>query len=228
MKLTAGVFLGGAIFLLLSGCNKGRENFFQPGNQNKTIALQPLDDYNPKQLAFIRKEIENFYNVKVIVLQSVNLPGAFRLEREAKIYSADSILDMLSMKLDNEIIEVVALTHKSIYILQKDKTNNPLFGKGIQPVFGLADFTGNCAVVTDILFSSVDTTVFQHRLRTTVIHEIGHNIGLDHCLSERCIMSEQNGKLSALDKSERDYCKQCRKKLKKINPGYPWVKSPQY
>ncbi len=222
MKLTAGIFLLATISLLLTGCSKGRENFFQPGNQNKIIALQPLDDYNPKQLDFIRKEIENFYNVKVIVLQPVNLPESFRLEGEAKIYSADSILDMLSAKLDNEIVEVIALTHKSIFILQKDKTKDPLFGKGVQPIFGLADFTGNCAVVTDVLFNSIDTAVFQHRLRTTVIHEIGHNIGLDHCASERCIMSEQNGKLSALDKSERDYCDDCRKKLKKINSFYSW------
>jgi archaemetzincin len=227
MKLTAGIFLLATTSLLLTGCTKGRENFFQPGNQSKIIALQPLDDYNPKQIDFIRKEIESFYNVKVIVLQSVNLPESFRLESEAKIYSADSILDMLSAKLDNQIIEVVALTHKSIYVL-KNKTNNSILGKGVQPVFGLADFTGNCAVITDVLFNSIDTIVFQHRLRTTVIHEIGHNIGLDHCASERCIMSEQNGKLSALDKSERDYCNQCRKKLKKINPAYPWLKSTQY
>lgn len=227
MKLTAGILLAGAITLLLSGCSKSRENFFQPGNQNKIIALQPLDNYNTKQLDFISKEIENFFNVKVIILQQVNLPESFRLEKEAKIYAADSILDMLSTKLDNEIIEIIALTHKSIYILRNDKTKYPL-DKGVQPVFGLADFTGNCAVVTDVLFSSSDTLVFQHRLRTTVIHEIGHNIGLDHCSSQRCIMSEQNGKLSALDNSETDYCTHCRKKLKKINPAYPWLKPTQY
>jgi len=224
MKLTAGIFLLATISALLPGCSKDRENFFQPGNQHKTIALQPLDDYNPGRLDYIRKEIENFFHVKVVVLQPVNLPESFSLEREAKIYSADSILDMLSMKLNNEIIEIIALTHKGIYVLQKDKTNNILFGKGVQPVFGLGDFNGNCAVITDVLFNSVDTAVFQHRLRTTVIHEIGHNIGLDHCASERCIMSEENGKLSSLDKSERDYCYQCRKKLKKINAAYPWLK----
>lgn len=222
MKLTAGIFLLATISLLVSGCSKGRENFFQPGNQSKTIALQPLDDYNSEQLDFIRKEIENFYNVKVIVLHQVSLPESFRLEREAKIYSADSILDMLSTKLNNEILEVIALTHKGIYILPKNKTDNSLSGKRIQPLFGLADFTGNCAVITDVLFNSIDTAVFQHRLRTTVIHEIGHNIGLDHCASQRCIMSAQNGKLSALDKSGRDYCADCRRKLKKINSVYSW------
>ena len=131
---------------------------------------------------------------------------------------------MLSTKLNDEVIEIVGLTHKDIYILKKEKnpTNNPLFDHSVQPVFGFADFTGNCAVITDAMFKSTDTIVFQLRLRTSVIHEIGHNIGLDHCQYMRCIMSEKNGRLSALDKSERDYCADCRKKLKKINPAYPW------
>lgn len=225
MKPIAGVFIAAIIPLLLFGCSRSRETFFQPGNQNKIIALQPLDDYNTKQLDFISKEIEKFYNVTVIILKSVDLPETFRLAKEAKLYSADSILDMLSTKLDDEVIEIVGLTHKDIYILKKEKnkTNNPLFDNSVQPIFGLADFTGNCAVITDAMFKSTDAIVFQHRLRTSVIHEIGHNIGLDHCqYKQRCIMSGQNGRLSALDKSERDYCAACRKKLKKINPAYSW------
>lgn len=212
------------ISLLLFGCNRSRETFFQPGNQNKIIALQPLDDYDTKQLDFISKEIENFYTVRVIILKPAKLPETFRLAKEANLYSADSILDMLSTKLDDEVIEIVGVTHKDIYILKKEKniTNNTLFDNSVQPIFGFADFAGNCAVVTDAMFKSSDIMVFQHRLRTSVIHEIGHNIGLDHCQYERCIMSEQNGKLFALDKSERDYCNYCRKKLKKINPAYRW------
>ena len=135
MKPAAVICIAAIIFLLLLSCSKSRENFFHPGNQNKIIALQPLDDYDTKQLDFIRTEMENFYNVKVIILKPVNLPETFRLGKETKLYSADSILDMLSTQLDDEVIEIIGLTHKGIYILQKEKNkiNNPLFDNSYNP-----------------------------------------------------------------------------------------------
>ena len=223
---TITVFITTALTILLFiNCSRRQGNFFQPGNEDKFIAIQPFDNYDPVKIDFICNEIQNFFNAHVVVLPPISIPETFRLPLSMS-YSADSILNLLSTKLDSKVIEVIGVTSWGIGITQKGKlkTSHPFHYYPVQRIFGLADFGGNCAVISDAYFKSGDPTVFQHRLRTTLIHEIGHTIGLDHCSSEKCIMSEQNGTVYGLDKSEDDYCVQCRKKLEQINPVYPWLK----
>jgi len=217
-------------FILLYSCNKHYDNFLLPKNKEKIIALQPLGYYDAGQLQFISREISNFYNRKVIILPPVNIPETFRLSKDAELYLADSILDMLSEILNDEIIEIVGLTHKDIYILKKEKnkTANPFFNYSVQNVFGLGDMSGNCSIISDYLFNSADTALFKHRLKTVVLHEMGHNIGLDHCTLDQCIMSDKNAKLFFLDDCGSDYCNKCKSNLKTkglFMPAHPSLKN---
>jgi hypothetical protein len=50
---------------------------------------------------------------------SNHIPSTFRLVPDVELYSADSILNMFSGLLTDEIIEVVGMTNKGIYILNK-------------------------------------------------------------------------------------------------------------
>jgi archaemetzincin len=209
---SASVFMMGMIFLLQNSCIRKHENFFLSKNKNKIIAIQPVDYYDTARLSFIRDELSHFYQRKVIILKPITIPESFNLRMGAELYSADSLLDMLSGKLTYEIIEVIGITHKDIYML-KNPSENPLLDYRVQPIFGLADFFGDCGIVSDFRLFSIDSILFNHRLRTVVIHEIGHNIGLDHCSFDRCIMSDQNAKLSAIDSTGNDYCNDCKKKL---------------
>ena len=201
--------------LATPGCIKFEDNFLQEKNKNKIIALQPLDDYDTVQLNLISKEISNFYNRQVIILEPFTIPSTFRLTPDVELYSADSILNMFSDLLNDGIIEVVGLTNKNIYILKKNtnKTKSKLWSHTVSAVLGFGDYPGNCSVVSDYLFKTNDTTLFKHRLRTVIIHEIGHNLGLDHCTFDKCIMSEENRKIPVLDKSGNDYCDLCKRKL---------------
>lgn len=205
--------------LVLPGCIKYKDNFFQEKNKHKIIALQPLDDYDTELLNFVREELGNFYNRKVIVLKPLPISPTFRLAPNSELYSADSILNMLSNFLNNEIIEVVGLTNKNIFILKKtenkteNKTTNRLFDKTVSEVFGFGDYPGNCSVVSDYLIKTTDPIFLRHRLRSVIIHEIGHNLGLDHCTFNKCIMSEENRKIPVLDNSATDYCDLCKRKL---------------
>ena len=202
-----------AIFLLfLKSCTRHHENFLHVKNQKKIIAIQPLDYYDTARLSFIRDELSQFYQRKVIILNPSHVPEAFNLRMGAELYSADSLLDMLSGKLTDEIIEVIGLTHKDIYML-KNPAKNPLLDFRVQPIFGLADFSGNCSIISDFRLRSTDSIHFNHRLRTVVIHETGHNIGLDHCSFYRCIMSDKKATLSVLDSTGNDYCNECKTKL---------------
>ena len=84
MRPIAGIFTIVVVSVLFLGCSGNRENFFHAGKQNKIIALQPLDDYNTKQLDFISKEIGNFYNIRVIILKTGRSAGNFSLNKGSK------------------------------------------------------------------------------------------------------------------------------------------------
>jgi archaemetzincin len=214
MKLFS-VFLITVTCLAHYNCNKHAGNFLQDKNRDKIIALQPLDSFDTGQLDFLRNEISSFYNRKVIILKLLAIPGAF--PKTGNMYSADSTINFLYRLTNDTIIEVIGLTHKNIYITaeeKKEQIKGNVPDANLNPVFGLGDVSGNFCVVSDYLIHSIEPAKTNKRLRTIIIHEMGHNLGLQHCPDDNCIMSEQNGKISTLDKSGNDYCSKCKSKLK--------------
>jgi archaemetzincin len=177
--------------------------------QKQIIAFQPLGDYNGQEIDSVVKEISRFYNKQVIVLKPIEIPKTF-FNRVVNQYSADSILNLLSRLQNDTLIEIVGLTHKPIFTIKEGKPvpyyDEKIFGLGYQP--------GYSCVVSDFKFSTPYITIFNHRLKTVIIHEIGHNLGLGHCENDKCIMSKNNGSVTNLDYySGKDYCAKCRTTL---------------
>ncbi|WP_118972472.1 matrixin family metalloprotease [Taibaiella koreensis] len=79
-------------------------------------------------------------------------------------------------------------------------------------MFGLGLCPGKACVVADHRLTTNDEQRFRHRIRTVVLHEIGHNLGLPHCSSQGCIMSDANEKIATVDRSGDNYCKACIRK----------------
>lgn len=199
------------LLLFFLACTRETNNFFQARNQDKIIAIQPLGDYDTTCLHFISNEISNFYSRKVIILKPVDIPPSFRFSENYDFYSADSILNWLQGFVKEEIIEVIGLAHKKIGIVKKEKNTA---SNTLTTVLGLGDFPGHCCVVSDHNFEIGDTVFYKNRLRKVVLHEVGHNLGLDHCSNDVCIMSEKNKSLTGFLKSGDDYCEACKKNLR--------------
>jgi len=52
------------------------------------------------------------------------------------------------------------------------------------------------------------------RLDKIVLHEIGHNLGLDHCTNDpQCMMNAANGSIKEVDQERIWFCDKCRKTL---------------
>ena len=81
------IFSSAIIIIVLSGCIRHQENFFQSKNEKKIIALQPLGNYDTKQLNFISQEISSFFSSKVIILKPVTIPASYQLIKDAEIYT---------------------------------------------------------------------------------------------------------------------------------------------
>ena len=203
-----------AIILCLQGCVK-EHNFMHSSNKQKSIAIQPFGDFDTIQLNYISREIESFYGNNTIVLKPGTIPPGFLLADEVSLYSADSLLRLLSFSLNKDIVEVIGLTDQEIYTTKKNSRSGykTVPDYTIRSVFGMSYQPGNCCIISDYKLRTADTTRYNRRLRTVVFHELGHNLGLSHCEINNCIMSEKNGSLPLLDSCCSNYCEECRNRL---------------
>lgn len=193
-----------------AGCSSG------PGHSllSKGIAIQPIAFADPSRLAFVQHEISSFYHCPVHVLPGVAMPPAFLDLTKGERYSADSILHWLSHRRDDTVAILLGLTGKDIYVANKDtygRIKEPVSKYAFWGILGLGYTPGKACVISDARFRSTDDDKYNHRLRTIVIHEVGHNLGLPHCKSPHCIMNDANEQISTVDRSWTDLCTACRK-----------------
>jgi archaemetzincin len=127
------------------------------------------------------------------------------LSSKTKRIDADkALLDNIS--LDNLLI----ITEKDI-CCKKDK-KHPEWG-----VFGLGLRPGKTCIISTFRMRK---DVSKHRLLTRLekvsLHEIGHNLGLDHCTNnEVCMMNDAKGTISQVDKEKVWFCDKCIKLIKR-------------
>jgi archaemetzincin len=204
-----------SLFFILTGCSSG------PGASlhTKGIAIQPISFNDSSRLAFVQHTISSFYHCPVHILKEAPMPISYVNLTKGERYSADSILQWLSHTRNDSVAILMGLTEKDIYITDRDA-----FGRAKQPaskyavwgILGLGYTPGKACVVSDARFRSTDGSKYDHRLQTIVIHEIGHNLGLPHCKTPRCIMNDANEHIFTVDNSGADFCGSCRKTVAQL------------
>lgn len=179
------------------------------------IGLQPLGEYNRDRLLFIQKELQLFFKVPVVILKETPVPTNFLNTSKGERYSADSIIKWMAATAPDSIIKIVAITNKDIFTTKyaNGQIKKPESTYAVWGIFGLGYKPGRSCVVSDHRLHTGNPAQFHHRLRTVVIHELGHTQGLDHCPTPNCIMSDANESIRTVDKSSNQYCKHCNGQL---------------
>jgi predicted Zn-dependent protease len=123
-----------------------------------------LGDVSNSKLEFSKQTIEDFYGIPCVVDGNVDIKSSY--------YSGNSgMLDVnVLLKSLNENRKVVYITNKSLY--------DPDMG---QEVKGLTILYGNVSFVNT------------NTLKSTLIHEFAHTLGVDHCKNEGCAMIVNDG-----------------------------------
>jgi archaemetzincin len=182
-------------------------------SSSKKIILRSID-FNKETIQFLQKEIRHFFN-KDVVITNEPIPNPRFINREKGFrYSADSLIRYYSSLKNDTIITNVVLLHDDIFTTKRDaqgQVMEPAYKYKIWGLFGLGYLPGNACIISDYRLRTNDVKKYQHRIRTVVVHEIGHNYGLPHCANELCIMSDANEKISTVDNSNTTMCSQCLK-----------------
>ena len=187
--------------VLILGCRNPSHFSLAANNQNQTIAFQPLDNYPSENLQIVANQIAAYFDRKVNILKPAAIPKTY-FSPVVKMYAGDSIVQMLSRLRPDTIAEIIGVTNQPLYTMT-DGDPMLYFNTGI---LGFSYQPGNACVGTDSDIE-VKKTLSKDRLRNNILHEIGHNMGLEHCTDTKCSMMKRN--------TGDNYCEACRKKLMK-------------
>jgi archaemetzincin len=156
----------------------------------RVIAIQPIAFDKPEQILIVQNEISAFFHCPVYILPQAPMPQEFLNMSKGERYSADSLLDWMDRRRSDSISILVGLTNKDIFIRKPG-------------IWGIGDHR----------FAPADGDLYAHRLRTIVLHEIGHDLGLPHCPTPHCIMHDADGRITTIDSAGTDFCARCKGKL---------------
>jgi archaemetzincin len=168
------------------------------------INIQPLGAVYPVYINQIKKSVKSFYGFDCVVMPKKEITKDMLSRVTKRIDAKKALRNNLSF--DNILI----ITEKDI-CYNKNKSN-PEWG-----IFGLGSQPGRtCIVSTFKLKREVSQQKTLERLEKVALHEIGHNLGLNHCTNNKeCMMSAAKGTIRQVDNERVWFCEKCRKQIKK-------------
>jgi archaemetzincin len=157
-----------------------------------------------------KKEIGDFYNAEVVDLGEKALPQlAYYAPR--KRYRADKLIDWLLKIRPDSVDFILGLTACDISHTKGDIEDYGIMGLAYRP--------GRSGVVSMFRIGKGAKNQEQvvERFSKIVLHEIGHNFGIQHCThSKHCLMRDACGTVKTLDSEPKNVCENCRKRLGKL------------
>jgi archaemetzincin len=123
--------------------------------------------------------------------------------RARRQYEAGCLLDKFR-------VAAGKLSGKKLWLVSKD-----LYIPGNNFVFGLAELEGELGIVSTIRLKTgaLGKPGYFKRLRTEVIHEVFHLLGLGHCSNPYCVMYFSNSLIDS-DRKGEEPCAVCAEKLR--------------
>jgi archaemetzincin len=168
----------------------------------QAILLQPLGDAARRYAATIRLLRDYaaiYFGAQVRILAPMPLfEKAHALPRDQ--HNSSMILGELADRVPADAIALLGLTDRD------------LFARGKNYVFGEGSYENRAGIHSLARLETPDAALFTRRTFRLATHEIGHLLGIDHCVTHRCVMQGSN----TLDESDRHPLHLCLKDLRKL------------
>lgn len=189
---------------------------FSCASKSRQIGIQPYGDIDPDIINSISDILKKTYETKVIVLDKKALPKSAFVNIKSPRYRADSLLiDLLKIRPD-AIDIIIGITSKDISTTKK--TSNGEIKKPESKytdwgIFGLGYRPGKSCVISTFRLKHTASKTFESRVQKIAIHEIGHNLGLKHCETKKCVMQDAVETINTVDLASIELCKKCVRKI---------------
>lgn len=163
--------------------NQYVENTNKYYNPNQTIVIKGLGYIDNSDLEYAASLVKEFYGYNCVISDNIETPQ--------NLYMSEGVIDAHKtiMEFVNSTTRTIYLTYESLYVDNME-------------LRGYTTTYGNTVVI------KYDRSF----LRETLVHEIGHTLGLHHCDDLTCIMAINN---DAYDKG--DFCEKCKNMLNNLN-----------
>ena len=169
--------------------------------EKHTIHIIPLGYVPPIYIEKVKYSIHTFYGFDCVIDEQTNPTDDILAASETR-YEALKILRKYRSKNHNLILtefDIACWTEKS-----------PEWG-----IFGLGYMPGSvCVVSTYRLKKGVSREKLIERLCKVSLHELGHNLGLNHCdNNQHCLMNDARGTIKTVDNEKMWLCDGCQEQI---------------
>lgn len=193
--------------LLVAACQKP--------NTETCIDIQPIGNVPKEKTELVKQTLTKAYGFKVVVLPATNPPQQAFVNIKAPRYRADKLIAWLKDNKPDTLDYIMGITAYDVSITKRD-----MLGRIKEPksryqdfgIFGLGYKPGVSCVVSYCRLGN-DNTRLNTRLSKVCIHELGHNLGLDHCPNKKCVMTDAVEKISTIDNAEGRLCEDCKRRI---------------
>ena len=194
------------ICLLSAGVIFIETSYARKKEMRKKICMVQMGTIDKRIMLYAKVILEDVLNEKVdIFILSHDLDYAYHKRR--KQYCSTKILKKLE---ELELVDygrVLGVVDVDLYVPE------------LTFVFGEADLKNRVSIISltrlrqEFYNLPADITLFNQRVITESVHELGHTYGLRHCGNDYCVMFFSST-LGDTDKKGSDFCKICEKLLK--------------
>lgn len=193
--------------LLSIGCSEDRV---------LNVGLQPYDHFDKRMIDTISIAIKRTYGFNVVILTAKGIPPEAFVNTKSPRYRADKLIRILKREKPDTLDYIIGLTDKDISFTKKDQYGNikkPESKYSDWGIFGLGYRPGPSCVISTFRLSDNNESKFIDRIKKVSLHELGHNLGLDHCTSQHCLMRDAAETIKTIDLVKIRLCDKCKEKL---------------
>ena len=180
------------------------------------VGIQSYKNFPKSQADTLAKVIQEFYQVKTIVLPEIELPKSAFIQVKSARFRADSIIRIQNRKRLDTIDYILGVTQSDISTTKKDQAGNikaPKYKYEDWGIMGLAYCPGKSCIVSSFRIQHKNQDIYMTRLKKITVHELGHNFGLSHCPNKKCVMTDAVESIATIDNAALALCQICKNKI---------------
>ena len=168
---------------------------------SRCITICPIGPVDDKIIEYIAERISARCGLESRVSDGMKNPE-YAYNEVRRQYDSKVILKRLIQSCPHDTLRLMGVTHVDLYVTI------------LKYVFGLAQIEGQCSLISthrlrpEFYDQPSNPDLLLSRVEKTAVHELGHTLGLTHCMDKRCVMSSST-RIENTDRKGPDYCPTC-------------------